>query len=92
MFEKLIAIVSIEEKPVPEETTPPTTEVESQTLPEPEPVTQTIPEPATESQTHIEWRQRKEQFVQQFCHGNEPAGDLAEIMMASIGAEPEFYA
>ena len=48
MFEKLIAVVSIEEKPVPEETTPTTTEVESQTLPEPEPVTQTIPEPATE--------------------------------------------
>ena len=90
MFEKLIAVDSIEEKPVPEETTPTTTELEPQTEPATE--DQSLPEPPTESQAHIDWRQRKEQFVQQFCHGNEPAGDLAEIMMASIGAEPEFYA
>lgn len=90
MFEKLIAVVSIEEKPVPEETTPTTTELEPQTEPATE--DQSLPEPTIESQAHIDWRQRKEQFVQQFCHGNEPAGDLAEIMMASIGAEPEFYA
>nr|DAV82087.1 MAG TPA: hypothetical protein [Caudoviricetes sp.] len=90
MFEKLIAVVSIEEKPVPEETTPTTTELEPQTEPATE--DQSLPEPTTESQAHIDWRQKKEQFIQQFCHGEEPTGGLAEIMAASIGAEPEFYA
>lgn len=83
MFEKLIAVVSIEQEPVSEETTPTTPEPQTQTTPE--------PEPRTESQAHIEWRQAKEQFIQQFCHGQEPTGGMAEIMTASIGPEPDFY-
>lgn len=76
MFEKLIAVVSLEKEP----TTAPT---EPTPTPAPE-------EPKPESQAHIEWRQAKEQFIQQFCHGSEPTDGLAEIMMASIGPEPDF--
>lgn len=80
MFEKLIAVVSLEKELTTEEPTTATTEPP---IPAPE-------EPRPESQTHIEWRRAKEQFIQQFCHGSEPTDGLAEIMMASIGPEPDF--
>ena len=79
MFEKLIAVVSLEKELTTEE--PTTTPTEPTPAPE---------EPKPESQAHIEWRQAKEQFIQQFCHGSEPTDGLAEIMMASIGPEPDF--
>ncbi len=80
MFEKLIAVVSLEKELTTEEpTTTPT-----------EPPTPAPEEPRPESQAHIEWRRAKEQFIQQFCHGSEPTDGLAEIMMASIGPEPDF--
>lgn len=82
MFEKLIAVVSLEKELTTEE--PTTTPTEPAPIPTPE-------EPRTESQAHIEWRQAKEQFIQQFCHGQEPTGGMAEIMTASIGPEPDFY-
>ena len=80
MFEKLIAVVSLEKELTTEEpTTAPT-----------EPPTPAPEEPRPESQAHIEWRRAKEQFIQQFCHGSEPTDGMAEIMMASIGPEPDF--
>lgn len=80
MFEKLIAVVSLEKELPTEEPTIATTE----------PPTPAPEEPRPESQAHIEWRRAKEQFIQQFCHGSEPTDGLAEIMMASIGPEPDF--
>lgn len=80
MFEKLIAVVSLEKELTTEEPT----------IATPEPPTPAPEEPRPESQAHIEWRQAKEQFIQQFCHGSEPTDGLAEIMMASIGPEPDF--
>ena len=80
MFEKLIAVVSLEKELTTEEPTIATPEAPT---PAPE-------EPKPESQAHIEWRRTKEQFIQQFCHGSEPTDGLAEIMMASIGPEPDF--
>ena len=80
MFEKLIAVVSLEKELTTEE---PTTTIT-------EPPTPASEEPRPESQAHIEWRRAKEQFIQQFCHGSEPTDGLAEIMMASIGPEPDF--
>lgn len=81
MFEKLIAIVSLEKELTTEE--PTTAPTETAPIPTPE-------EPKPESQAHIEWRRAKEQFIQQFCHGSEPTDGMAEIMMASIGPEPDF--
>lgn len=81
MFEKLIAVVSIEKELTTEE--PTTATAEPTPTPAPE-------EPRPESQAHIEWRRAKEQFIQQFCHGSEPTDGMAEIMMASIGPEPDF--
>lgn len=80
MFEKLIAVVSLEKELTTEE---PTTTIT-------EPPTPASEEPRPESQAHIEWRRAKEQFIQQFCHGSEPTDGMAEIMMASIGPEPNF--
>lgn len=80
MFEKLIAVVSLEKELTTEE---PTTTITEPPTPAPE-------EPRPESQAHIEWRRAKEQFIQQFCHGSEPTDGMAEIMMASIGPEPDF--
>lgn len=80
MFEKLIAVVSLEKELTTEEPTIATTE----------PPTPAPEEPKPESQAHIEWRRAKEQFIQQFCHGSEPTDGMAEIMMASIGPEPDF--
>ena len=80
MFEKLIAVVSLEKELTTEE---PTTTIT-------EPPTPASEEPRPESQAHIEWRRAKEQFIQQFCHGSEPTDGMAEIMMASIGPEPDF--
>lgn len=82
MFEKLIAVVSLEKELTTEEPTITPTEP-----PTPAPAPE---EPKPESQAHIEWRRAKEQFIQQFCHGSEPTDGLAEIMMASIGPEPDF--
>lgn len=81
MFEKLIAVVSLEKELTTEK--PTTAPTEPTPTPAPE-------EPRPESQAHIEWRRAKEQFIQQFCHGSEPTDGLAEIMMASIGPEPDF--
>lgn len=81
MFEKLIAVVSLEKELTTEE--PTTAPTETAPIPTPE-------EPKPESQAHIEWRRAKEQFIQQFCHGSEPTDGMAEIMMASIGPEPDF--
>ena len=80
MFEKLIAVISLEKELTTEEPTTATTE----------PPTPAPEEPRPESQAHIEWRRAKEQFIQQFCHGSEPTDGMAEIMMASIGPEPDF--
>ena len=79
MFEKLIAVVSLEKELTTEEPTIAPTEP-----------TPTPEKPKPESQAHIEWRRAKEQFIQQFCHGSEPTDGMAEIMMASIGPEPDF--
>ena len=75
MFEKLIAVVSLEKELTTEE--PTTAPTEPTPIPTPE-------EPRTESQAHIE------QFIQQFCHGSDPTTGMAEIMNASIGPEPDF--
>ena len=83
MFEKLIAVVSLEKELTTEEPTTATTEP-------PTPAPSAPEEPRPESQAHIEWRRAKEQFIQQFCHGSEPTDGMAEIMMASIGPEPDF--
>lgn len=43
-----------------------------------------------ESEAHKEWRLKREDFIAQHLHGQEPNPAALVIMEAAIGKEPEF--
>lgn len=49
-----------------------------------------IPSAPIESEAHKEWRLKRENFITQHLHGQEPNPDVLVIMEAAIGKEPEF--